>query len=111
MVQWDNGATYLRAVDLAARSGCRDVGIDISQNQLEYPFQALLRERNPAVRFQHTGVENASARYATSGARPPCAVLCLDCEGNAGKIARYSALGPPVPIGRFLWFGSANLAQ
>ena len=104
MAQWDNRASYLSAVDLTARSGCAEVGIDINQNQLEYPFQALLRERHPAVRFLHTGVENASARYTPPDQPRPCAVLCLDCAGIPRRIALYSRLGPPVEIGRFLLF-------
>jgi hypothetical protein len=104
MVQWDNHASYLPAVDLTARSGCTAVGIDIGQNQLEYPFQALLRERNPAVRFFHTGVENASARYAPPGQPQPCVVFCPDCAAIPRKLALYSALGPPVVFGHFLVF-------
>jgi hypothetical protein len=104
MVQWDNRASYLPAVDLTARSGCNTVGIDISQNQLEYPFQVLLRERNPAVRFLHTGVENASARYTPPSQPRPCAVLCLDCAGIPRKIALYGAIGPPIALDRFLLF-------
>lgn len=104
MVQWDNRSSYLEAVDLTARSGCTDVGIDINQNQVEYPFQALLRERNPAVRFVHTGVENASARYTPSGQRRPCAVFCPDCAGIPRRIALYSPIGPPVTLGHFLLF-------
>lgn len=108
MVQWDNRASYLPAVDLTARSGCTTVGIDISQNQLEYPFQALLRERNPAVRFLHTGVENASARYIPVNQPRPCAVLCLDCAGLPRKVALYSAIGPPIEMGHFLLFLKAD---
>jgi len=104
MVQWNKGASYLPAVELTARSGCETVGIDISQNPLEYPFQALLRERNPDVRFVHTGVENASVRYAPQDPPRPCAVLCLDCAGIQKKIALYASLGPPIEIGRFLLF-------
>jgi hypothetical protein len=95
MVQWDNRSSYFSAVDLTARSGCDTVGIDISRNQLEYPFQALLRERNPAVRFWHTGVGNAAR---------PCAVFCPDCAGVPGKAALYSDIGPPIEIGHFLLF-------
>jgi hypothetical protein len=80
------------------------VGIDIGQNQLEYPFQALVRERNPAVRFQHTGVENASARYTPPGPPRPCAVFCPDCAGIPRKIALYKDVGPPVEFGHFLVF-------
>jgi hypothetical protein len=54
MVQWDNKASYFEAVDRTARSGCRLIGIDITRNHVEYPFQALLRERVPGVQFVHT---------------------------------------------------------
>jgi hypothetical protein len=104
MGQWNNRASYLESVDRTARSGCTDVGLDISENQLEYPFQALLRERNPRVHFVHTGVVNASARYAPADSPPPCAVLCPDCIGNQQKIALYREIGPPIEIGRFLLF-------
>ncbi len=104
MGQWNNRASYLESVDRTARSGCTEIGLDISENQLEYPFQALLRERNPRVRFVHTGVTNASARYAAANAPPPCAVLCPDCIANQQKIALYRDIGPPIEIGRFLLF-------
>ena len=104
MGQWNNRASYVESVDQTARSGCTDVGLDISENQLEYPFQALLRERNPRVHFVHTGVVNASARYAPADSPPPCAVLCPDCIGNQQKIALYREMGPPIEIGRFLLF-------
>jgi hypothetical protein len=104
MVQWNNRRSYFDAVDLTARSGCTLVGLDISENQLEYPFQALLRERVPGARFVHTGVENASARYYPPEPPRPCAVLCLDCTGNQRKITLYTPVGPPVTVGRFLLF-------
>jgi hypothetical protein len=93
MGQWHNQASYVESVDRVARSGCDLVAIDISENQLEYPFQALLRERRPKVRFMHTE-EGGS----------PCAALCLDCIGNQEKIAGYAGIGAPIEIGRFLLF-------
>jgi hypothetical protein len=104
MGQWNNHASYLESVDRTARSGCTEVGLDISENQLEYPFQVLLRERNPRVHFMHTGVTNASARYAAAAVPSPCAVLCPDCIANQQKIALYRDIGPPIEIGRFLLF-------
>lgn len=100
MGQWGNRASYLEAVAAAAQSRCDLVGLDISENQLEYPFQALLRERRPEVRFVHTGV----------GSPPPaCAVLCLDCAGNGKKAAMYGGYGAPQAMGRFLFYsGKAN---
>jgi len=104
MGQWNNRPSYLESVDRTARSGCTRVGLDTSENQVEYPFLALLRERNPRVRFVHTGVANPSARYAAAGAPLPCAVLCPDCIANQQKIALYKDIGPPIEIGRFLLF-------
>ncbi len=104
MGQWNNRASYLEAVDAAARSGCELVGIDSSENQLEYPFMALLRERVPAVQFVHTGVTNASARYEAQPRLQPCAVLCLDCQGNPRKLELYGSMGTQRVIGRFLFF-------
>jgi hypothetical protein len=95
MAQWDNRASYLSAVDLTARSGCTTVGIDIAWNQLEYPFQALLRERNPTVRFWHVGVDHPPR---------PCAVFCPDCAGVPGKVESYGDIGRPIEIGHFLLF-------
>lgn len=104
MTQWDNRASYLAAVEVTARSGCRTVGIDISRNQLEYPFQALLRLRDPQVQFEHVGVENASARYYPAKAEQPCVVFCPDCAGWADKVARYGSTGETIAIGHFLLF-------
>ena len=106
-----NQDSYWRAVDLTARSGCQTVGIDSSENQLEYPFQVLLRQRAPGVRFVHTGVENPSARFADPHASAPCAVLCLDCLGNRQKVALYRQISDPQAIGRFLLFLSARSAH
>ena len=95
--QWNNRASYLESVDRAARSGCDTVGIDISENQVEYPFQALLRERNPRVRFFHPMPLHPEQPRA-------CAVLCPDCIANERKIKLYRHIGPPIEIGRFLLF-------
>ena len=107
MAQFYNRDAYFEAADLTARSGCSLVGIDIGMYQLEYPFQALLLERRPAVKFIHTGVTNASARYYPSPLPRPCAVLCLECAGSREKEALYAGIGAPVAIGRFLIFLSA----
>lgn len=98
--QWNNRDSYLQAVDLTARSGCLNVGIDIGENQIEYPYQVLLREKNPGVRFAHVGVK---------GAPRVCLVLCLDCAGNERKMAEYGSIGVPVRIGRFLLFTAKPL--
>lgn len=99
-----NQDSYREAAARVAQSGCTTVGIDSSVNQLEYPFEVLLRERAPQVHFEHTGVENRSARFADPSIPAACAVLCLDCIGNQKKIALYQSLGDPQAIGHFLLF-------
>lgn len=107
--QWDAPdapirETYEQAAAITAQSGCRLVGIDSVRFQLEYPFQALLREKEPGVRFLHTGVANASSRYETKPAPRPCAVLCMNCAGDSSREQLYSAWGPPARLHRFLLY-------
>lgn len=104
MTPWGNKASFLRAVEVTVHSRCDEVGIDITRFQLEYPFQALLLEANPNARFQHTGVTNASARYRKPDTPDPCAVACLGCKGDEGKVREYAAVGSPVEAGEFLVF-------
>ena len=60
---WDNRQSYLDVVERAAQSGCDQVGIDASFYEIEYPFQALLRERNPKVQ----GIFPSNIRYSFFG--------------------------------------------
>jgi hypothetical protein len=102
MTQWDNRESYLKTVDLLAGENCNAVGIDITDFQLEYPLQALLRERNPRVEFVHSGVANASSRYAPSIAAAPCAIVCLECAGDGKRLGLYADFGVRVAVGRFI---------
>jgi hypothetical protein len=102
MTQWNNRETYLQAVDAVAGLKCSTVGIDINLLQLEYPFEALLLERDRNSRFVHTGVTGPSAKYAKPA--DPCAVVCLDCAGDPARLETYRTWGPPRQIGRFLLF-------
>jgi hypothetical protein len=104
MTQWNDEGAYRRAVDLLAGSKCDVVGIDIADFQLEYPLQALLRERRPGVQFVHTGVQNASARYAEPVAARPCAVACLACAGDAKRLALYKDREPGIRADTFVLF-------
>jgi hypothetical protein len=75
---WNVEPIYLREVDEAAKSGCQLVGIDINDLQLEYPFEALLRERNASVQFVHVNVANASRKYEKPDAPKPCRIVKLE---------------------------------
>jgi 4-amino-4-deoxy-L-arabinose transferase-like glycosyltransferase len=102
---------YQQSVEIVAERQCRDVGIDNGQFQLEYPFQALMLQRTPRVRFFHAGVTNASAKYAQQVPSCPCAILCLGCAGVRSKIEQFSQWGDPVQVNRFLIYLPACRAQ
>jgi hypothetical protein len=74
---WNIQAKNLEEVDAAASSGCSLIGIDINDLQLEYPFEALLRERNPRVRFVHVNVSNQSKKYEKLDQPEPCRIVKL----------------------------------
>ena len=102
---WNNREACLQAVSATAAAKCPLVGIDTSQNHVQYPYMALLRQQSPDVRFIEVGVENPSVKYGPQPVPKPCAVLCLDCDGNARKLAQYRAeYGDPQVSGRFLLF-------
>jgi hypothetical protein len=103
MKQWPEEKEYYgAAVDLIAKSGCETVGIDITNFQLEYPLEALLREIRPRVRFVHTGVENVSARYAQPVNGPVCAVVCFNCAGDERRLGLYKGFGVRTVDGKFV---------
>ncbi len=102
MGQWANADAYRRTVERVAGSGRRTVGIDAAHLQLEYPLEALLRRRVADVRFLHTGVRNASSRYAQPVEGPPGLVVCLDCAGDAGRLALYPDYPRRVEVERFV---------
>jgi hypothetical protein len=89
---------------MSSRTNCNTVGIDSNGFQLEYPFQALLRERKPSVLYVHTGVINASTKYAFRQREQPCAVLCMGCSGKSELLKKYGAYGQTATIGEFVIF-------
>jgi hypothetical protein len=74
---WKMQAQTVEEVDAAARSGCTLIGIDINELQIEYPFEALLRERNPDVQFVHVNVVNQSKKYENPDQPKPCRIVKL----------------------------------
>jgi len=77
---WNIEGKTLEEVDAAASSGCSLIGIDINDLQLEYPFEALLRERNPKVQFVHVNVTNQSKKYERPDQPKPCRSVKLQAQ-------------------------------
>jgi len=104
MVQWGDRLTYERTRDLLAGRSCATIGLDITNLPLEYPLMALLRERHPQTLFLHTGVQNTSVRFPPPVDRAPCAVVCLDCAGDARREALYSMFARKITVDKFVIF-------
>ena len=104
MVQWGDRPTYDRTRDLLVGRSCATIGLDITNLPLEYPLMALFRERQPQALFVHSGVQNISARFRQPVDRAPCAVVCLDCAGDARREALYSAFPRKTTVDKFVIF-------
>jgi hypothetical protein len=102
MSQWNNADSYKKIVDRLTQIDCNTIGIDSTNLQLEYPIQALLRERKPKSVFIHTGVQNVSTRYAQPSSAPACAVVCLDCAGDSSRRPLYSRFTSSTSIDKFV---------
>ncbi len=105
MSQWNNAPTYKKTVDLLAHIPCATIGIDTTNLQLEYPLQALLRDRKPGSVFIHSGVQNVSTRYAQPSSTPACAVVCLDCAGDTKRMLLYNGFASSISVDKFVVFG------
>ena len=91
LTPWENGEAYLQAVDWVAESGCRDVGLDLSEYQIEYPLIALLREIHGDTVFRHVNVRNPSRGFESANPSRPCAVVCMECAAVGAKRELYGS--------------------
>jgi hypothetical protein len=102
MTTWNNAPSFMESVQSLSTTSCGVIGIDISHFELEYPLQALLRKNKPGVLFVHTGVANASNRYAPPVSAKPCAVVCLECAGDSKHLALYGDFPHTSTAGKFV---------
>ncbi len=102
--QLNNRQSYWNSLATLERSGCRTVGMDITNYQWEYPLEALLRERRPGTLFVHVNVANRSAAYRQPVPSAPCAVVCFDCAGDAARLDLYQGFPRSVTVDKFVIF-------
>ncbi len=94
-------ADYLAAVDLVKKSGCRDVGLDLSAEvgaQYEYALLVFLAG-GTETRFRALGVTNGSSAY---GYREqdvkPCVVICVLCADLGRLWERFGGGGATAAV-------------
>jgi hypothetical protein len=88
--------SYKFAVAQIRRGSCRNVGIDSSLDDFEYPLLAMLRSVSNDIRFRYYWVRNVSDKYVRPEDAQPCAVICLRCARLPAKWVEYKNIGGTV---------------
>ena len=95
---------YVGAAERIRSLDCSDIGLDVGNDDWEYPFWVLLLQDGKERRLEHVNVENRSAR-AASVEEPfvPCAVILVDRfrpASDAYRIGRrrYTKLWFSAPV-------------
>ena len=78
MRTWPVRKPYDEVMRQLRKSSCREIAMDITYFQLEYPIQALLLKEHPETRFVHVNTQNPSKKYERES--HPCALVCFACD-------------------------------
>ncbi len=79
-------------------SPCRNIGVDGSLQDFDYPLFALLDAGRSAQRIEYTGVNNLTSGFGRPEERPPCVVICLRCVDAPQKWTKYRSTGGRVSV-------------
>jgi hypothetical protein len=77
--------SYTQAVSFVKRTGCREIGLDSTKYQYDYPFFSMLGVLDHERTLRYTGVANPSTKYRKPEWPEPCAVICLECPVEPAK--------------------------
>jgi hypothetical protein len=87
---------YKFAVAQINRGSCRNIGVDSSMDDFEYPLLEMLRSVSGGIKFRYYQVHNTSATYVRPEYTQPCAVICLRCASLPAKWTEYKNIGGKV---------------
>ncbi len=108
----DLESSYLPAGEAARKLACTHIGLDTTGRPFayEYILMGIIDRHGPPRAFRYVDVTNMTSKFASKIDRQqPCAVLCIDCESNAAKIAQYSsALPRTARFGSVMLFSPSN---
>jgi hypothetical protein len=90
--------SYLSAAAAIQQTSCKEVGVDSSLEDFDYPMFAFLRGGPLGRRVRYAGVRNLTSAYQRPEAQLPCAVVCLRCAGAPTKWAQYRQVGGRVSL-------------
>lgn len=84
---------YVSAAKAIQAQECRNVGVDVSFEDVDYPLYALLDVNQKKPNVWYSGVFNQTSAYARSDRPAPCAVVCFACAGVREKQDQYRSIG------------------
>jgi hypothetical protein len=90
--------SYVAAANLVEASGCKNIGIDSSLEDFDYPMFALLDAGHDGRIVGYARVRNLTAAYVRHEVASPCAVICLRCANAPAKWAEYRDVGGRVSV-------------
>lgn len=93
----DLESSYLPAGEAARNLACTHIGLDTADRPFayEYILMGIIDNGGPLRKFRYLEVKNLTSKYTSKiDLQPPCAVLCIDCQHDPARIARYSSQFP-----------------
>jgi hypothetical protein len=101
--------SYLSAARTLRKLNCREVGVDVSLQDVDYLLYTFLdaNRNNPKLRYM--GVYNDTVSLSMESTSQPCGVVCFGCARVAEKWREYRPIGGRVTVtGDIALFGSAG---
>jgi hypothetical protein len=101
--------SYLSAARTLRKLNCREVGVDVSLQDVDYLLYAFLDVDRNNLKLRYVGVYNDTAGLSMESTSQPCGVVCFGCARVAEKWREYRPIGGRVTVtGDIALFGSAG---